>query len=89
VTQAGGQTTIRMNDNRFTLSLPLEIYDELKKEAEKRRTSLKEVVRQCLKFGLVGMKLDEDPNTELLIREKPTGSTDSKETIETKIKFIW
>jgi hypothetical protein len=54
---------------RYTLSLPAEVYDELRKEAEKKSASLNTVIRQCLKLGLLALKVDSDPNAELIYRE--------------------
>src|SRR5215217_7480749 len=59
-----------MAESRYTLSLPTEIYNELREIAERRGLSVKDVVRQCLKIGLVAIKLDEDPDKELLVKEK-------------------
>jgi hypothetical protein len=78
-----------MAETRYTLSLPAEVYEELKKEADKREMSIKEVVRQCLKFGLIGLKIDADPNTDLMIRERMPGRHDAETEIrETRLQFI-
>jgi hypothetical protein len=79
-----------MTEQRYTLSLPTEIYNELRAQAEKHNRSIKEIVSQCLKFGLVAIKLDEDPNTDLYLKER-IPQTDGKGVItsETRLKFIW
>ena len=75
---------------RFTLSLPPEIYQELKGYAEAHNLSLKEVVRQALKFGLVAIKISEDPNADLFIKEKVTEAGQKEAVVkETRLKFIW
>ena len=63
-----------MAESRYTLSLPTEVYNELREIAERRGLSVKDVVRQCLKIGLVAIKLDEDPDKELLVKEKLPGT---------------
>ena len=78
-----------MAETRYTLALPSEIYEELRKEADKREMSIKEIVRQCLKFGLIGLKIGDDPNTDLLIREKvASGGGDEAAVRETRLQFI-
>lgn len=78
-----------MSEQRYTLALPAEIYDEIKVQAERRNMSIKEMVRQCLKFGLVAMKLDEDPNTDLYIKEQVPSSDGTAQVKETRLKFVW
>lgn len=78
-----------MAESRYTLSLPSEIYNELKGMAEQRGVSIKEVVRQSLKFGLVAIKLEEDPNTEIIIRERLPGTGKDADFRETRLQFIW
>lgn len=79
-----------MAEQRYTLALPGEVYHELRNYAQKHDTSIKEVVRQALKFGLVAMKLDEDPSVDLFIREKlPSVDNGGIEIKESRLKFIW
>lgn len=78
-----------MGEQRYTLSLPPRLYEELREQAEKHDTSIREVVRQLLKFGLVAMKLDDDPSTELIIREKISSAEDSDDMRETRLRFIF
>ncbi|MBV9789516.1 MAG: hypothetical protein JOZ51_15125 [Chloroflexi bacterium] len=78
-----------MVEQRYTLTLPSEIYEELKGQAEKRGLSIKEAVRQCLKIGLVAMKVDEDPNAEMFIKEKIQDASGVSEIKETRLQFIW
>lgn len=77
-----------MSETRYTLSLPEPIYEEIRTQAEKHNTTIKEVVRQCLKFGLIAMKMDEDPNADIFFREREDRSGEI-ETIETRVKFLW
>lgn len=78
-----------VSEQRYTLSLPAEIYDEIKVQADQRGMSIKEMVRQCLKFGLVAMKLDDDPNTELYIKEHVPSNDGTDRVTETRLKFVW
>lgn len=77
---------------KYTLTLPTVIYDELSMEADKQGRSIKEIVRQCLKFGLIAMKIDQDQNAELIIREKVQINSSEEppkfEIRETKVHFI-
>ena len=77
-----------MKNQRYTLSLPSEIYDSLRDHAEKHGTSIREVVRQCLKFGLIGIEISENPNLELYMKEQSTDSA-SEIVQETRLQFIW
>ena len=80
-----------MTLQRYTLSLPAAVYKELERLAEQRSVTTNEMVRQCLKFGLVAMKIDEDPNTELLIKEKVPRADDHNavDIKETRLQFVW
>ena len=83
----------QLNSQKYTLSLPKEIYDEMKEQARKRGCSIKDVVRQCLKFGLIAMKIDEDTKSEILFREhilitQEDGSSVT-ENRDTRLRFLW
>ena len=69
-----------MAEQRYTLTLPSEIYDELRIQADQRGMSIKELVRQCLKLGLLAVKLEEQPDTGLFIRETMPDSDGFRET---------
>lgn len=77
-----------MSETRYTLSLPSEIYEELRAKAHQRGMSIKEVVRQCLKFGLIAMKIDEDPNSQIIIREQYSNGGSTVQNKETMIQFL-
>ncbi|MFQ5850979.1 MAG: hypothetical protein ACE5JU_10375 [Candidatus Binatia bacterium] len=77
---------------KYTLSLPVELYEDLREKAEKHDRSIKEVVRQCLKFGLIGMEIAEDPNAEIVFRERIPVEENGNRTFETRdkyVKFLW
>ena len=78
---------------KYTLSIPIALYEEISDEAEKQARSIKEVVRQCLKVGLLIMKITQDPNANLFIHEKVeipgSGDPPKFEEKQTKIQYIW
>lgn len=85
---------MRASSQKYTLSLPKVIYEELKGIARERDTSIKEVVRQCLKFGLVAIKIDADPDAEIIIRRYARsggqdGGDSSEPPQDTLLQFIW
>jgi len=71
---------------RYTLALPTEVYDELREQAEQRGTSIKELVRQSLKLGLVAMRLESEdgPDAGIFIKEVTEGGI----VKETKLVFL-
>jgi hypothetical protein len=73
---------------KYTLSLPTEIYEELKTIADKHDTSIKDVVRQCLKFGLIAMKLDGDSESTIIFRERIKKGEDEYEYKDTTVRFM-
>jgi hypothetical protein len=54
---------------RYNLVLPEELFAELERMANKRHTSVVEVLRRYIKLGLLVEQIDERPGAELLIRE--------------------
>lgn len=59
-----------MNElKRYNLVLPEEMYAELERVAQKRHTSMVEILRRYIKLGLLVEQIDERPGAELLIRE--------------------
>lgn len=77
-----------MSEQRYTLTLPEALYEELRKIAEANGASIKEIVRQCLKFGLVAIKIDGTPDSELIVREKKSAETGEEIFQETRLRFI-
>ena len=67
-------------EQRYTLTLPTEVYEELRTQSEKRSCSIKEMVRMCLKIGLVAVKLEENPDAGLFIKEKLSDKESITET---------
>jgi hypothetical protein len=75
-------------NQKYTLSLPSEIYDDLRLIAEKHDTSIKDVVRQCLKFGLIAIKIDEDPDAAIFFRKQIKKGDKDFEYKDTQVKFM-
>lgn len=58
----------------YSLSLPSEVLDEIKRVADKEETSILQVLRNFIKLGLAYYRMrDQDPNTQIIIRQ---GNTD-------------
>ena len=54
---------------RYNLVLPEELFDEIKKIADKRQTTVVEIIRKFMKLGLLAVQVEETPGSALLIRE--------------------
>ena len=76
---------------RYTLPLPEEIYNEIKAQAEKHDKSMKEVLRQCLKFGLTAMKIEDEPNADVYFKEviQSKDADGQPITRERIVQFMW
>lgn len=84
---------MKIESQKYTLSLPKEIYEELRGYSMQHGVSIKDVVRQCLKFGLIAMKVDGNPNKEIIFRERePVVGQNGQQEFriqDTRIKFVW
>jgi 5,10-methylene-tetrahydrofolate dehydrogenase/methenyl tetrahydrofolate cyclohydrolase len=79
-----------MEEQRYTLSLPPEIYKELREQAKSHNMSIKEVVRQCLKIGLLTIKVSENPRAELFVREELPQADNTENVVkETRLQIVW
>lgn len=64
----GGATVI--DEQRYTLTLPTDLYEQVRALAESRGMSIREAMRQCIQIGLFAGRKD----TDLLVREvRPDG----------------
>lgn len=54
---------------RHNLSLPVELHRRLQEAADRYGTSVTDLIKQCLKIGLLALEVDNTPGAELLIRE--------------------
>jgi metal-responsive CopG/Arc/MetJ family transcriptional regulator len=57
---------------RYSVSLPDELFNDIQQIAERQQITLVDVLRKCIKLGLIASKADNDPNLELIIREGDT-----------------
>ena len=69
---------------RFTLTLPVNVHEELTNIAAEKGVSARDIVLKCLKLGLLAISLDDDPNKELVIKEL----TEANEMKETKLLLM-
>ena len=58
------------SSTRYTLSIPPAIFNELREQADKHSQKISDVVRQCLKVGLVALKVEDDPDSQIYIRRQ-------------------
>jgi hypothetical protein len=74
-----------VSKQRYTLTLPSEVYEELRIKASRRGMTIKELVRIFLKLGLMVVELEERPNSGLYIKEQ---LPDSEVVRETRLTII-
>jgi predicted transcriptional regulator len=54
---------------RYNLKLPEELYQELQTLAERRQTTVLELLRRFVKLGLLVAKAEESPDMAFILRE--------------------
>ena len=54
---------------RYTLTLPEDLFDEIHDLAERRQTTVVDLLRRFIKLGLIAANVDETDNAALIIRE--------------------
>ena len=57
---------------RYNLVLPQELFDDIKQVADKQGTTSVEVIRKFIRIGLLAEKIQDDPESALIIREGDT-----------------
>jgi hypothetical protein len=62
-------TATNKETKRFNLLLPQVLFDELEAVAERRHTSVVELLRRFIKLGLIADQIEMSPDAELIIRE--------------------
>lgn len=77
-----------IQSKKYTLSLPTEIYEKLNEIADKHDTSIKDVVRQVLKIGLVAVDLDDDPESAIIFRKRIKKGENEYIYDDTQVKFV-
>ncbi len=65
---SGAGTTVK----RYNLALPGELYDQIQLLAERKHTTVLDLLRRFIKLGLLAAKLDDDPDAALIIRQGNT-----------------
>lgn len=53
----------------YNLNLPADLYAEVEAIANRRQTTVAAIMRQFVKIGLLTVKIEEDDNMDLLVRE--------------------
>ncbi len=61
---------------RYNLILPAEVYADIKAIAEKRHTTVLEILRKFIKLGFIVDAAEDFPGAEIIVREE--GSADKK-----------
>ena len=59
----------KKNQQRHNLVLPAELHRKLQVVAERQGTSVTELIKTCLKIGLLALEVENTPGAELMIRE--------------------
>ena len=57
---------------RYNLVLPKELFNEVKKIADRRHMPIVALLRAFIKLGLLAIQIEETPGAALLIREGDT-----------------
>jgi hypothetical protein len=61
-----------MGQKRYNLVLSTEVYDEIKRVADSRDTTVRDILRRFVKLGLLAIDIEDDPDAHLLIRDAET-----------------
>lgn len=54
---------------RYNLSFPIELYNEIKEVADRKQIAVIDLLRRFIKIGLVLIKIEDNPDAALIIRE--------------------
>ncbi len=54
---------------RYNLVLPQDLFDEVQTVAERRHTTVVDMIRRFIKLGLIAVQVEETPDAVLLIRK--------------------
>ena len=65
-------TTTPALTKRYHLQVPTELFDEVQKVADRKGLTVVEVIRKSLKLGLLAARLEDDPDSQLIIRRGDT-----------------
>ena len=53
----------------YNLVIPEELFAEVEAIANRRQTTVAAIMRQFVKIGLLAVRIEEDPNMDLLVQE--------------------
>jgi len=54
---------------RYNLVLPEELFNQLQEVANRKHTTVLELIRKFVKLGLIAVQAEDTPGTEFLLRE--------------------
>ena len=54
---------------RYSLVLPEELFAAVQELADRRQTTVVDIIRRCLKLGLIAARVEDTPGAALIIRE--------------------
>ena len=64
-----GPQTLVARRYRYNLDMPDDTYRRLQEVAERRKKSVAEIVRRFIEFGLIAERVQDAPNSAVLLRE--------------------
>lgn len=59
----------KKNTYRYNLALPMDLWEAVNKAADDNGTTVVEIIRKCLRVGLLALETQQKPETALIIRE--------------------
>lgn len=54
---------------RYNLNVPVELFDELQELAERKHTTVVDLLRRFIKLGIFAVQVADDPKAALIIRD--------------------
>lgn len=57
---------------RYSLVLPEELFEAVQELADRRHTTVVEIIRRFIKLGLIAARIEDTPDAALIIREGDT-----------------
>ena len=57
---------------RYSLVLPEELFDAVQELANRRQTTVVDIIRRFIKLGLIAARIEDTPGAALIIREGDT-----------------
>jgi hypothetical protein len=63
------------NMKTYNMVIPEKLFDEIKALADSKGTTVKEIIRQFIKLGMIAAKIERKPDSALILR---TGDKDTE-----------